>query len=203
MAGEDDDLKVNTLHRFAKHSPRLVLHEYSHCEVPAGCGGVVLRWIDPIEGAPCTIQLRGEKVNCEVFLDGVEITTGMSLIRDGVRVLAVRVNSMGDLPRPFYISIHPDGEFQADHISTGTPRWLAMTTEPAATWTAPEFDDRAWSPPVEATADLIATLDEWRRRAYNTALQNGQRVFAIDTSSLWLRVAFTFVAAPRRVPRRR
>ena len=27
MAGDDDDLRLNTLHRFATHSPRLVLHE--------------------------------------------------------------------------------------------------------------------------------------------------------------------------------
>ena len=49
---DDDDLRVNTLHRFAKHSPTLILHEYSSCEVPAGCGGVVMRWIAPDQDAP-------------------------------------------------------------------------------------------------------------------------------------------------------
>ena len=42
MADELDSeaLRLNTLNRFRKHSPRLLLEEYSHCEVPAGCGGV-------------------------------------------------------------------------------------------------------------------------------------------------------------------
>lgn len=45
-----DNLKLNTLDRFTKQPGLLALQESSHCEVPAGCGGVVLRWIDPRAG---------------------------------------------------------------------------------------------------------------------------------------------------------
>ena len=50
--GNDDkpDLRLNELERFRKTSSRLALEAHSHCEVPAGCGGVVLRWTRP--GAP-------------------------------------------------------------------------------------------------------------------------------------------------------
>jgi hypothetical protein len=41
MAGKD--LRLNSLSRYTKRSPEYVLEEHSHCEVPAGCGGVVLR----------------------------------------------------------------------------------------------------------------------------------------------------------------
>ena len=42
----DEGPKLNGPDRYRKRSPRLVLEEHSHCEVPAGCGGVVLRWIN-------------------------------------------------------------------------------------------------------------------------------------------------------------
>jgi hypothetical protein len=34
------ELKLNDLDRYHKRSASLILQEYSHCEVPAGCGGV-------------------------------------------------------------------------------------------------------------------------------------------------------------------
>ena len=68
-AADAEALRINKLHRFAKHSPRLVLHEYSHCEVPAGCGGVVLRWLDPATGRPCVIELGSVDLRACVWLD--------------------------------------------------------------------------------------------------------------------------------------
>lgn len=50
----DRELKLNSISRFSKQSPRLVLEEHGHCEVPAGCGGVVLRW----RGADDPIALK-------------------------------------------------------------------------------------------------------------------------------------------------
>jgi hypothetical protein len=46
---------LNSLDRFRKHPGQLVLEEHGHCEVPAGCGGVVLRWRNPNPSPP-----RGE-----------------------------------------------------------------------------------------------------------------------------------------------
>ncbi|MFX0095185.1 MAG: hypothetical protein ACFFBD_25855, partial [Candidatus Hodarchaeota archaeon] len=62
-------LRLNSLSRYSKKSARLILEEYSHCEIPAGCGGVVLRWIDPRE----KVYFNLERVICgsyEIFLDG-------------------------------------------------------------------------------------------------------------------------------------
>ncbi len=33
------DLNLNSLSRFSKKSSTMILEVYSHCEVPAGCGG--------------------------------------------------------------------------------------------------------------------------------------------------------------------
>lgn len=90
-ASSDDDLRINTLHRFAKHSPRLTLQEYSHCEVPAGCGGVVLRWVDPRRGVPIRVRaiVLGET---ETWLDGAPLPGGgHTRIEAGTHVLAVHV----------------------------------------------------------------------------------------------------------------
>jgi len=38
------NLRLNGIDRFVKSSPHLHLEEYDSCEVPSGCGGVVLRW---------------------------------------------------------------------------------------------------------------------------------------------------------------
>lgn len=35
----DQNLKLNSLSRYTKQSPNLVLQECEHCEVPAGCAG--------------------------------------------------------------------------------------------------------------------------------------------------------------------
>jgi len=52
---DSDDLRLNELQRYRKTSSRLALEVHSHCEEPAGCGGVVLRWRRP--GAPIGISL--------------------------------------------------------------------------------------------------------------------------------------------------
>ena len=66
----DDELRLNTVERFSKHSTRLVLEEHGHCEVPAGCGGVVLQWRDPQAGLPVIVGLIGSVGRGEVFVDG-------------------------------------------------------------------------------------------------------------------------------------
>src|SRR5947209_16619792 len=54
MSGEQ---RLNSLDRFRKQPGRLVLEEHGHCEVPAGCGGVVLRWRNPFAALPLTVHL--------------------------------------------------------------------------------------------------------------------------------------------------
>ena len=51
--------QLNSLERFRKRSPRLLLEQYDSCEVPAGCGGVVLRWRDPHAARPVVVSAAG------------------------------------------------------------------------------------------------------------------------------------------------
>jgi len=128
---DDDDLKINTLHRFAKHSPRLVLHEYGHCEVPAGCGGVVLRWIDPTLGKPATVRVS----NGDVWLDGVELPTSRTQLVPGPHLLAIHGSDV-------QVSVVLDDHNQHD-LSVAAV-WRCTQTEPGPGWQAVTFDDRPW-----------------------------------------------------------
>jgi hypothetical protein len=55
MSGEQ---RLNSLDRFRKQPGRLVLEEHSHCQVPAGCGGGVLRRRNPQEGPQAFLAYR-------------------------------------------------------------------------------------------------------------------------------------------------
>src|SRR5690242_13195269 len=84
------DLKLNSLSRYTKESPNLVLEEHGHCEVPAGCGGVVLRWTNPHRSIPITFRLAttGES---RFYLDGVSPESGRPMVSYGDHVIALRV----------------------------------------------------------------------------------------------------------------
>lgn len=198
MAG-DDDLRINTLHRFAKRSPRLVLHEYSHCEVPAGCGGVVLRWLDPARGAPATVRVVASGVEASCWLDGEPLASGLTLLREGGRLLAVHLRRTEPGPRPFTVGVHHDEEHdhETDLIGAGARR-CCTRTPPAggAAWTAVDFDDARWAEAPRATPAQLAAADSWLTYNFDRAREAGRPVLVLDADELWLRIAFTAPGAP-------
>ena len=189
--GDDEALQINRLHRFAKHSPRLVLHEYSHCEVPAGCGGVVIRWIDPEQGRPARIEVRGHNTRATAWLDGVPLESAVCLLREGTRVVAVALERTAPGELPFTISARPDRRFEVELVTASAHRFCGTTTAPAdPRWMMPETYDGDWAPLVDASAGALASLEPWRRRAFDSARERGQRVFGLLADRLWIRVAF-------------
>lgn len=83
-----DALRLNSVDRFTKRSPRLLLEEHSHCEVPAGCGGVVLRWVNPTAGLPILIDFY-HPGPARLSIDGATVTTSHLLLAPGSHVLAL------------------------------------------------------------------------------------------------------------------
>lgn len=186
MSTDDDDLKLNSLNRFAKKSTRLALQEYSHCEVPAGCGGVVLRWTDPAEGLAAIVRamLAGRYTG---FLDGAQLDTARAVIPYGEHVLALGLER--DPPaapaRPggilgaiagaltgarvgsdvlFAACIAPDVDRQdavaipgASTVADGTWRAIAADVPPEG-WRDAGFDDSAWPALVAAPPGAVAAL---------------------------------------------
>lgn len=196
-SGDDDDLRLNTLHRFAKHSPRLVLHEYSHCEVPAGCGGVILRWYDREQGAPAMVRVRGEEIEADCWLDGAPLASSFAILGAGPRVLAVHVrrSQPSAVPRPFTVAITFDDDDDNDLLAHRPSRWRAAAAAPAEGWTLLGFDEAGWTAPPLASAELIAAQGEWMQRQLEQAAAGGRHVLALEADELWLRITFTAPAA--------
>lgn len=189
----EDDLRINTLHRFAKRSPKLILHEYSHCEVPAGCGGVVLSWIDPEQGRPVTCHVGAPRARGEMWLDGAPLTTSLSRLRTGRRLIALHMVPQDSGSQVFSLTVSYDDR-DTDLVSSGTPTWRCTRVRPDDSWIDPGFDDSAWTAPVVATPRTSAR-DSWVAHLFERARERGQPVFELE-HELWLRVTFT-VEEPR------
>ena len=146
-----DDLRLNSLDRFTKRSPRLLLEEHSHCEVPAGCGGVVLRWVNPATGLPILIDFY-HPGPARLSIDGVTVTTSHLLLAPGAHVLAI------EFPEPpanggvlfalvgrLRLSTSSRGRETVVLRSTADRAWLCTTTPPPGWDTALEPPRGDWT----------------------------------------------------------
>ncbi|HLT35491.1 MAG TPA: hypothetical protein VK034_04375, partial [Enhygromyxa sp.] len=203
LAVDDDEaLRLNTLHRFRKHSPRLLLEEYSHCEVPAGCGGVVMRWVDPGVGIPAIVRsfVDGE---ISLWLDGRQLDSARVDLRAGSHTLALTIvperksRLAGVFGRrrtssALLLSIvralgrdQPDGELAIVLLSSGARfNWRISQRDPGPDWTAPEFDDSAWATPQTAELDGEQG-SSWRAQQLQ---RHGAQPLALPAGPAWLRV---------------
>jgi hypothetical protein len=148
------DLKLNSV-RSVKQSPGLVLEEHGHCEVPAGCGGVVLRWRLKSR-LPVQVWLH-TVASKSVYLDGQPLTSGRPLVEPGEHVLALdfaEVDPAGAILMAACLldekpsrgtSPVPSGEpaFRLLSLDDGTWKY---TTEPVpdGAWMRPGYDDVSW-----------------------------------------------------------
>lgn len=147
--------ELNSLARFRKQPEKLVLEEHGHCEVPAGCGGVVLRWRNPFENVPLTLFLSGGCDNC--FLDGTEMLTGLVDSAPGRHAFAFVLKDVDLTARLILFaafqqeakigSLAPvlviEPPLQVLTADDGT--WKFTRQEPTDdAWKLPAFDDRDW-----------------------------------------------------------
>src|SRR5262249_25082179 len=146
---------LNSLSRFRKQPGRLVLEEHSHCEVPAGCGGVVLRWRNPRAGLPVTIHLY-TPVPARCLLDGTEVQTARGDLTPGRHAVACAIEDVNrSAGLILFAAVHdPEKEQALSTGVTGPPltvvsdadgTWKYTLDRPATEeWAAPSFDDRGW-----------------------------------------------------------
>ena len=148
------DLRLNSLDRFTKTSPRFILEEHSHCEVPAGCGGVVLRWVNPKAGLPILFDFF-HPTAASLAIDGVPATTSRGLLAPGRHVLSIEfpeapVDGGALLILVGRLKIARTGARDQVIIRSEADRsWLVTTTEPPAGWmTDLKLPRRGWKPLV-------------------------------------------------------
>jgi hypothetical protein len=154
----DRDLKLNSLD---KPASKLVLEAHSSCEVPAGCGGVILRWRRRSD-LPFEMWIYSTPP-VEVFLDGVPVRAGRPLIPPGDHVVAFR---LGDGERPtrpvmlfaaFYdekqfthVRMTPTSDQSHRLVSAADGHWKYDTGKARDdNWMMPGFDDADWRPMIE------------------------------------------------------
>ncbi|MCI0713596.1 MAG: hypothetical protein L0154_25795 [Chloroflexi bacterium] len=150
------DLNLNSLSRFSKKSTRLILEEYSHCEVPAGCGGVVLRWRRAGEPIPFTMRTLFASKLSAIFLDETVITRHVRPdVMFGTHVLGFHLDKIApddgvimfraEISQQFLDIITFAGDFPIRTQANG--RWRYTFGTPANDdWKHPDFDDGKWQP---------------------------------------------------------
>jgi hypothetical protein len=149
----DRDLQLNGLH--IKSSSRLVLEQHSHCEVPAGCGGVVLRWRAGEDVAVEFWTFSNGKV--ALSIDGEGLETSRAVLKPGPHVLGCRVTAVpqdgGFLMIAGVVGDHrhvrevvgPRRETYAPVLTLPDGSWKCAPFGPLAKgWHQPGFDDRGW-----------------------------------------------------------
>ncbi len=150
------DQPINSLDRFRKRSGRLVLEEHpTSGEVPAGCGGVVLRWRNPHTAVPLILRVYSPG-EVKAFLDGTEVTRVGVDLAPGPHRLGLELANL-DLAGGLFMFV---GEHDTDayhrHLPAGLGEkkwqvrsaadgtWLATVREPVSAWTHPDFDEEGW-----------------------------------------------------------
>jgi hypothetical protein len=202
------DLKLNSLSRYTKESPNLVLEEHGHCEVPAGCGGVVLRWTNPHRSIPITFRLAttGES---RFYLDGLSPESGRPMVSYGEHVIALRVlhpdpaswillfagiydgKSMGDMV------LSRESEKKVQILSASDGSWKYTTNEPGDdSWMLPGFDDATWKSMSPCDFPNPAEQDKDRYRIEKLREAGAQSLtIPEENQSIWIRKTFSLSRA--------
>lgn len=206
MAGKP--LKLNTLSRFSKRSENLALEEHGHCEVPAGCGGVVLRWVNPKRGVSCKLMMRVEsECRAEVFVDGEPIEA-IPFITFGRHVLAVVASEVKVAGGFLMFACRERAESgDSEYKRTGVPTraafkflslddstWRFSTSPPEIDgWKRSGYDDCAWSVLVSRPFPP-ESKEYWKKRLLEMgAVELGMRSEEtpdVETVTLYVRKEF-------------
>lgn len=192
-----DELKLNTLERFVKHSTSLVLEEHGSCEVPAGCGGVVLHWRDPSAGLPLQQIVVGSFTGAELWVDGTPLHTQRTSLSFGHHQLAIKLTSVV-APWWFVCSTTVDIPTLDDEDSSSPAlssaddgSWRVTATAPTDDWTSLQYDDGyddgGWEALREAPP-LAEEIDERERWRYTSFVKRGNVALALPhAETLWVR----------------
>jgi hypothetical protein len=201
---------LHSLDRFRKRSPKLIYEEH---RAPVGCGGVVMRWRDPMAALPVTIHFYCP-VKATLYLDGQPLeATGIDLA-PGPHLFAITTDADIDLSgglfmfaalhEPDYIvKTKPEGvnepawQFRS---STGGA-WRALTEPPieyGIPWTSPDFDESTWQALTHSVTPPTVNWQMHGAVAAHWCIQNKAAFLALPKGTkgkgrVWVRVR---VAAP-------
>lgn len=200
------ELKLNSLGRYGKDSPHLILEEYGHCEIPAGCGGVLLRWRSPNTGLQFVIRLWTAGKS-QLFLNGQSPSSGVVLVPFGSHVFSIIISDISSTGALLgFSAVHDQSQPDLPRVSRASGRrvailsdhaggWRYSLSEPTGdAWMSPSFDDSEW--PALAVCESPA-LNQKEMPFYRLkgVLETGAlcvgATHADSVSRIWVRKCFT------------
>ena len=148
--------QINSLDRFRKQSPHLLLEQHGHCEVPAGCGGVVMRWRNPRAARPVRVWVY-TPAPATCWIDGEPLERGSLDLKPGAHVLAVAMEKVDRWEGVLMAALAHDPEDAGTQkaeaplkiVSSGDGTWKGTLEAPAEGWRTADFADAGWSALVE------------------------------------------------------
>lgn len=161
---DQDDLRLNELNRYRKTSSRLALEVHGSCEVPAGCGGAVLRWRRPGANIGLTLWTYASGLSHGPWIDGQRLTEQRILVSPGEHTLALIVDKVGKegfLLLRMGLQPHIASALRPEVVSQADGRWRVALQEPPAGWLEPGFDDSGFRPLVEAEVPPPSGNERW------------------------------------------
>jgi hypothetical protein len=200
----DEDFKLNNLSRFSKSSKRLLLREYSNCEVPAGCGGVVFRWKEPdqIIAFEIKIFISGE---FEIFIDGKTPESAISLFKKGEHVLSLVISNfdskfgmlmfvgkMGETGHSR--GLFHEGNRKTRVLSLPDSSWNYVLSPPLEdSWSDLNFDDTNWKSMISKDLSPIPEEDSQNYLIDNLSSLGAQSlgIEEVAEKTIWIRKRFS------------
>ena len=171
-----DPFELNTLHRFVKHSPGLSLEQHGSCDVPAGCGGVVFRWLNPAREARLNLLFYSEG-EATFFLDGREIHSTVLSVAAGEHELTIQIE--GAATFLMVVSRNPEPHQQTLFVSCEDGSWTGTHQPPESDQPWPILHQIPFGPKVGKS---------WRR---TEAEEAGALPLGVPgASNLWVRKVF-------------
>jgi len=178
-----DELRLNTVHRFRKRSPRVLMEEHGSCEVPAGCGGVVLRWLNPNQGCYVLFTLFTSG-KARLFVDGERVHSSLRSLPLGEHVLALHLT--GAAWFVLAVEKHQKPHQQRFLVSAGGQGWRASPDEPPDPWKLADFE-----PPWQELAEFDCPKEHRERWDFARATKLGARPLGLaGEGPLWVRKRF-------------
>ncbi len=211
-----DEQRLNSLDRFRKRPGRLVLELYSHCEVPAGCGGAVLRWRNPRATVPTIIRLyTAGKAAC--FIDGAELRGVGIDLAPGPHVVAVALGDVAQATGLLMFAAVSDyrvsekkppsqvTEPRLEVLSRGDGTWRYTLERPTSDgWRSVGFDDCAWPALVFVPTPRLGYGDPGGYQCIHAARAGaaclGLPPGARGADAVWVRKAFDVPAPEEKAP---
>lgn len=189
----DGELELNTLRRFRKHSDELVLEEHGSCEVPAGCGGVVMRWLNLSREHPVLFRFYTPGKG-QVYLNGEPLTSASVLLPYGCHTVALALEELPQGQGAFLMAAQPNlAVAGADRTplwaSAADGQWLGSSSPPEDDrWRERHFQASGWEPLQEGGVEETSQ-NRWKLDALRKA---GARPLALPPGGprLWARRQF-------------